>query len=50
MKKGQKGNQMGIVICGCGGTCKFQGDVGEIDEWKCKECGTVYGLAKKEGK
>lgn len=37
------------VICekeDCGGNCKFQGDIGEIDEWKCEKCGTVYRLAR----
>jgi hypothetical protein len=38
------------VIChkdGCGGECKFQGDVGDLDEWKCQVCGMVYAICKE---
>lgn len=30
----------------CGGICYFQGDIGEVDEYKCETCGEVYMLAQ----
>lgn len=36
------------ILCKCGGTCKFQGDVGQVDEWKCEKCGKVYALMRQE--
>jgi hypothetical protein len=32
--------------CECGGELKFQGDIGQANEFKCVDCGKVYALSK----
>ena len=35
-----------VIFCDCGGTCTFQGDVGDLDEYRCIDCGIVYPIAQ----
>lgn len=35
------------AICECGSECQFQGDIGEVQEWKCKACGRIYRVMDK---
>ena len=37
------------IICHlCHGYCQHQGDIGDIDEFKCQDCGFVIQVVKEE--
>ena len=38
---------MSDIKC-CGSDCIFQGDIGEIDEYRCENCGTLIQVVGDE--